>query len=150
MFQCLNNACLLTRGALPGYERLTANFCSHIKAAKEAKAKNCYAKVIAIELDKVLAKVTDDDLEKEIRNESSEDEIFLYKLPGGNLAVPLLGIEQTKLLTSFVHIRDLKCSVDACLKGKSKLHTLHIKDSPVCRHLLLGMQCKYILESCSN
>ena len=122
---------------------MTTNFCVHIKAAKEAKANHCYAKVIAIDLDKVLSKVTDDDLEKEIKNESSEDEIILYQLPGGNLAVPLLGIEKTKVMTSFVHVRELKCSVDTCLKGKTKLHTLHVKGVPVCRHLLLGMQCIY-------
>ena len=98
-----------------------------------------FATTVTLSLDEVLAKVTDEDLEKEIIAESSDGEIFVHKLPGGNLAVPRLGSEKTKLMTEFVHLRDLKCTVEKCQKGKSKLHTLMVKGAPVCRHLLLGM-----------
>lgn len=108
IFQCLNNECLLTRGALPEHERLTKDYCIHIQQAREAQATRTYASVVAIDLEKVLDKVTDDILERELMNGSSDGEICIYKLPGGNLAVPLLGIEKTKLMTDFVHLRDLK------------------------------------------
>ena len=84
-------------------------------------------------------KVTDSNLEQQIKNESSDGEVFIFKLPGDNLAVPLLGSEKTKLDTNYVHLRDKKCNSEFCSKLKSKLHTLVVKGTPVCRHVLLGM-----------
>ena len=52
--------------------------------------------------------MSDDVLEREYKSASSDGEICIYKLPGGNLAVPLLGMEKTKVMTDFVHLRDLK------------------------------------------
>ena len=71
--------------------------------------------------------------------ESSDGEIHVYLLPGDNIVVPLLGLDKDQFMTDFVHIRDLKCSIDKCTKKvKSKHHTLVVKDHPVCRHLLLA------------
>ena len=83
--------------------------------------------------------VSDANLEYEIEMESSDGEVHVFQLPGGNLAVPLLGLEKDQFMTDFVHVRDLKCSLDRCMKKtKSKHHTLVVKDHPVCRHSLLG------------
>ena len=138
LLQCLNNGCLLTRGALPDHERLTTMFCTHIQQAREAQAVKEFAEVVVLDLKKVLLKVTDETLEKELTDESSDGEIHVYKLPGGNLAVPLLGSEKRKLTTDYVHLRNLKCDLEACAKGKSKLHTIVVKGVPVCRHIMLG------------
>ena len=118
---------------------MTKVFCKHIEHAIEAQRNGQYAKSIALSLDHVLSKVTDEELEQELLEESSDGEIFVYKLPGGNFVVPLLGCEKSKLMTDFVHLRDLNCSVERCSKGKSRLHTLMVKGAPVCQHLLLGM-----------
>ena len=113
-------------------------FCDHIQHAKDALSAGVFAPTVTLTLDQVLTKVTDENLEREFLEESSDGEISVYKLPGGNLAVPRLGSEKTKYMTDFVHIRDLKCTLEQCLKGKSKQHTLMVKGAPVCRHLLLG------------
>ena len=77
--------------------------------------------------------------------ESSDGEVHVYLLPGGNIAVPVLGLDKDQFMTDFVHIRDLKCSIDKCTKkSKSKQHTLVVKDEPICRHLLLAhlVECR--------
>ena len=91
-----------------------------------------------MDLENVLSKVTDENLERELKNESSDGEILIFTLPGENIAVPLLGIDKNKLMTDFVHLRNLKCNLETCSKVKSKLHTLVVKGLPVCRHSLLG------------
>ena len=98
-----------------------------------------YAKVESVNLQDILSKVTDESLEEAFINESTDNEISVYVLPGGNIAVPLLGTEKNQFVTDFVHIRDLKCTLDICSKKvKSKVHTLVVKGVPVCRHSLLG------------
>lgn len=138
-FQCFSSGCLLTRGALSDHDRLTKSYCTHLQQAREAQVTRTFASVVALDLEKVLLKVTDNNLEKELKNESSDGEVFIFKLPGENLAVPLLGSEKTKLDTNYVHLRDKKCNSESCTKLKSKLHTLVVKGIPVCRHVLLGM-----------
>ena len=110
-----------------------------MESAREAKTEGIYARNLILDLDEVLTKVIDGNLENSLMDVSSDGEIVVYKLPGGNLAVPLLGIDKTKLMTDFVHLRDEKCTVESCLKEKTRLHTLMLKGVPVCRHLLLGM-----------
>ena len=107
---------------------MTKGYCSHILQARDASASKTYAKVVSLDLQSVLSKVTDETLEEAIKNESSDGEINVYSLPGGNLAVPLLGTEKNDSMTDFVHLRDLKCTLDSCTKKvKSKLHTLVVK-----------------------
>ena len=92
-----------------------------------------------LELDQVLSKVPDSNLVEEYKNQSADGEVHVFILPGGNLAVPLLGIDKDQYMTDFVHIRDLKCNLARCVKQlKSKQHTLVVKNRPVCRHTLLG------------
>ena len=118
---------------------MTTNYCTHITQAHEAKASKSYAEHVLLDLQDVLSKVSDEDLEDAFKNESSDDEICVFVLPGGNLAVALLGVEKNQFMTDFVHLRDLKCSMDKCVKKvKTKLHTLVVKGLPVCRHSLLG------------
>ena len=45
-----------------------------------------------LKLETVLSSVTDATLEEAIVNESSDNEIHVFLLPGGNLAVPLFGL----------------------------------------------------------
>lgn len=74
-----------------------------------------------------------------MKDESSDNEVHVWLLPGGNIAVPLCGTEKGQSMTEFVHVRDLKCSLDICTKNiKSKKHTLVVKEVPVCQHTLLG------------
>ena len=128
-----------TRGVLNQEEKSTKNFCSHILQAREAHNSQNYAKVESINLQDVLSKVSDESLEEAFINESTDNEISVYVLPGGNIAVSLLGTEKNQFVTDFVDIRDLKCTLDICSKKvKSKVHTLVVKGVPVCRHSLLG------------
>ena len=130
----------MSRGALPLHERMTRNYCTHIIQAREAHQSKSYAKVVTINLPDILSKVCDESLEKALISESSDGDINVYLLPGDNIAVPLLGTEKNEFLTDFVHLRDLKCSLDTCSKKtKSKLHTLVLKGTPVCQHSLLGL-----------
>lgn len=86
-----------------------------------------------------MSKVCDEELEEALRNESSDNDISVFVLPGGNLAVPLCGTNKSELMSEFIHVRDLKCSLDICTKKvKSKKHTLIVKQVPVCRHSLIG------------
>ena len=118
---------------------MTKGFCTHITQAREAILSKSYANVATVNLTDILSKVCDESLEKALISESSDGEITVYQLPGENIAVPLLGTEKTEFLTDFVHLRDLKCSLDTCSKkSKSKLHTLVLKGTPVCQHSLLG------------
>ena len=82
-----------------------------------------------------------------MRNESSENEVHVFELPGNNIAVPLCGTEKGQTMVDFVHVRDLKCGLDICNKRKSKKHTLVVKEVPVCPHVLLGeyRYCKTVM-----
>ena len=115
------------------------NFCSHITQAREAHRLNNFAEAVSVDVESLLTKVSEQTLEEIFNDNSSDGEIIVYILPGGNMAVPLLDTEKTMFMTDFVHLRDLKCNVDACNKKvKSKLHSLVVKGVPVCRHSLLG------------
>ena len=93
-----------------------------------------------LNLENVLSKVSDEALENAYKQESSDNEICVFVLPGGNLAVPLFGTEKDQYMTDFVHIRNMKCTLDKCVKkNKSRLHALVVKGQPVCRHSLLGL-----------
>ena len=129
----------MARGALPDEERETTNYCKHIEKAREAHTTNNFAKSVELSIEIVLSKVSDEALEEAYRMEASDNEISIFVLPGGNVAVPLLGTEKNQYITDFVHVRDRKCTLDKCVKNvKSKFHTLVIKGVPVCRHSLLG------------
>ena len=123
---------------------MTNNYCPHNTQARQAQASITYAEHALVDLKIVLSKVTDENLEEAFKNESSDNEICVFLLPGENIAVPLLGVEKNQFTTDFVHLRDLKCSLDNCVKkSKSKLHTLVVKGLPVCRHSLLGSYTIY-------
>jgi hypothetical protein len=137
----LNSSCIQARGALTEEEKVTVNYCAHIIQAREAYALKTYAEVVSVDVQDLIKKVTDETLENAFKNDSSDGEILVYILPGDNLAVPLLGVEKSKYMTDYVHLRDLKCNLDNCSKKiKSKLHTLVVKGLPVCRHSLLGKE----------
>ena len=139
-FQCYDSKCLQARGVLSPQERMEVDFCSHIIEAKEASKANCYAKQQSVKFEDVLSKVAEEALEQAFTAESSDGEILVHILPGGNMVVPSLGAVQKNAMADFVHIRDLKCSLDACsAKVKSKQHTLVMKGVPVCCHSLLGL-----------
>ena len=143
--QCYNSACLTARGALPDHERKTANHCVHITQAKEALTNNTFATSVMLNLENVLSKVSDEALENAYKQEASDNELCVFVLPGSNLAVPLFGTEKDQYMTDFVHIRNMKCSLDRCMKkSKSKMHALVVKGQPVCRHSLLGLFFRYL------
>jgi hypothetical protein len=117
------------------------NFCPHITQAREAQRVSNFAEAVSVDVESLLARVSEETLEKVFRDNSSDGEIVVHVLPGGNLAVPLLDTEKTQFMTDYVHLRDLKCNIDACSKKvKSKLHSLVVKGVPVCRHSLLGKE----------
>ena len=118
---------MMARGALQ-----TTNECKHIEKAREAHTTNNFAKSVALSLELVLSKVSDEALEEAYKMEASDNEICLFVLPGGNVAVPLLGTEKDQYMTDFVHVRDMKCTLDKCVKKvKSRFHTLVMKGVPV-------------------
>ena len=120
-------------------ERETANYCTHIKQARQAQVSKSYAELAVLGIENILSKVTDEDLEDAIKSESSDGELQIFLLPGGNIAVPLLGLDKNQFMTDFVHVRGNVCTIDKCVKKvKSKLHTLVVKGQPVCRHSLLS------------
>ena len=100
---------------------------------------NNFAEAVTVDVESLLTRVSEEALEKAFRDNSSDGELVIHVLPGGNMAVPLLGTEKTTFMTDYVHLRDLKCNLDPCNKKvKSKLHSLVVKGVPVCRHSLLG------------
>ena len=83
--------------------------------------------------------MSDKELEECFIKESTDNEISVYVLLGGNLAVALFGTKKSASMSQFVHVRDLKCSLDICTtRVKSKKHTLRVKQVPVCQHSLIG------------
>ena len=107
--------------------------------ARQAQVSKTFAEVAVLGIENILAKVSDVDLEEALKNESSDGELHIFILPGGNIAVPLLGMDKNQFMTDFVHIRGNVCTIDKCgKKMKSKQHTLVVKGQPVCRHSLLS------------
>ena len=96
---------------------------------------------------KLIDKVSDENLEKSLLKESSDGEVTIFKLPSENYAVPILDLFTSANSEDFVHVRALKCSLDNCArKTKSKKHTLVEKGVPMCPHSMLGeKQWKYPL-----
>ena len=129
------------KGSLEKEDR-SGNFCEHIKKARFASFKKKLATVETISLQKILDKVSEEDLEKAFKLESSDDEITIFHLTGKQIAVPILNLERdcsSGSTEKFVHLKDLKCTMDSCTrKLKSKKHTLVVKGVSLCRHSLLG------------
>ena len=93
------------RETLPASGRLTAIHCYHLMQARRAEATGTYAESALLQLDQVLARVTDQNIEEKIRMQYSDGEVHVYLLPGGVLAVPVLGLDKEKYMLDFVHIR---------------------------------------------
>lgn len=139
LLQCFSPGCLEARGVLPPEQRLTKNFCPHIVKSKEALQKKHFASFEIVNIREVLKKVPEQSLEEALLQESSDGEVVLYLLPDGNIAVPILDIFSCDKEGPFVHVRDSKCSMDACSKKvKSKKHCLVVKGIPKCAHYILG------------
>ena len=118
---------------------MTKNFCPHIEKAKEAFLKKSVAPTKTIKIAEVLKKVTEENLEQSLLNESSDGEVAVHLLPGGNIVVPILDTFSSYSESSFVHVRDFKCSLAVCSKqGKTRKHTLVEKGTPHCPHSILG------------
>ena len=78
----------------------------------------------------------DEDMEKSLLNESSDGDLTVYSLPGGNIAI--LDTFSSRTTAMFVHVRDTQCPLEICSKKtKSKKHTLVLKGVPICPHSLL-------------
>ena len=140
--QCYNPSCLEIRGALAAEDRATKNFCQHIVQAKEALRRLNFAKTEVIDVEHLVAKIADEELEKSFMNESSDGEMTVFLLPNDTYAVPILDMFQSAQGEGedFVHVKDYKCSLDICnKKSRSKVHTLLEKGVPVCPHSMLGM-----------
>ena len=106
--------------------------------AKEAMVQKQFAPTETIDIQSVLNKISDEDLERSLLNESSDGEVTVYVLPGGNIAVPILDIFSSENSEQFVHVKDFNCPLDNCAKkAKSKKHTLVQKGVPLCPHSML-------------
>jgi hypothetical protein len=138
LFQCSHDPCMQAKGSL-NFDQSSQNFCQHIKKAREAAANKIIAIVETINLQQVLQKVSDEHLEEAFKSESTDDEITIYLLPGKIVAVPILNSEYSGNENSeFVHLNDLKCTLESCSTYKSKKHTLVVKGVSLCSHSLLG------------
>ena len=71
--------------------------------------------------------------------ESSDGDLTIYKLPSGNIAVPILDMFSSRTSGPFVHVRESKCELGSCSKTKSKKHTLLEKGVPLCPHIMIGI-----------
>ena len=139
LLQCYNPACLEIRGALSQEDRITNKFCDHINQATEARDKLNFAQSENINIEEVVAKIADEELEKTFINESSDGEVTVFLLPNDIYAVPILDMFHSHQgQEDFVHVRNLKCSLDICNKGGSKTHALLEKLGPNCPHTILG------------
>ena len=94
------------RGTLPASDQLAGNHCIHLTLARQAESNETYAEQAVLGLEQVLFRVTDGNLEEKIRMQYSNGEVHVYLLPGGVLAVPLLGLDRDQYMTDFVHIRN--------------------------------------------
>ena len=122
-------------------KRGTEKFCPHVAKASQAFHCKQFAPTEAIDIQEVAAKVCDEVLEKSLMNESSDGDLTVYKLPGGNIAVPSLDMFSSRTCGPFIHVRDSKCQLESCSKKtKSKKHTLLEKGVPLCPHSMLGKE----------
>lgn len=136
--QCLNPGCVNLNASLNAHQRETTNYCSHLKLAREAKAEKRYAEICSVNLEALARKISDEEIEKTLKNVAVEGEIAVYNLPGGNQAVPNIFVED-----SFVHIRQGSCPLDECKhKSRSKVHTLLSKAKPLCLHTILALMAE--------
>ena len=120
-------------------ERKTSKFCPHIVGATEAFSRNQFATTANVNIEKLISKVSDEILEKSFMNESYDGEVTIFELPNRYYAVPMLDIFSPTQSEDFVHVSDLKCSLDICTKKtKSKKHALGRKEVPICPHSMLG------------
>ena len=147
--QCSNSPCMQVKGSIQRGDS-PKDFCEHMKKARAAYTNNMYAREEYISLKKILDKVSEEELEKAFNLESSDDEITVYHLPGKQMAVPMVTLDgegRSNQSETFVHLKDLKCTLDSCTKKlKSKKHTLIVKGSLLCRHSLLGQMSVYLLD----
>ena len=137
--QCFNSSCIETRGALPLERRGTEKFCPHVVKASEALNCKQFAVTETIDIQEIVAKVSDENLEKSLLNESSDGDLTIYKLPSGNIAVPILDMFSSRTSGPFVHVRESKCELGSCSKTKSKKHTLLEKGVSLCPHIMIGI-----------
>ena len=122
-------------------KRGTAKFCPHVAKASQAFNAKQFASTEAIDIQAVVAKVCDEVLEKSLLNESSDGDLTVYKLPGGNIAVPILDMFSSRTSGPFIHVRESKCQLESCSKKtKSKKHTLLEKGVSMCPHSMLGRE----------
>ena len=79
--QCYNKDCIETRSCLDEKQK-EGEFCSHIGPAKEALKNGTFASSVFVNVEELVQKLNDEDVEKKLVENSSEGEIELYKLPG--------------------------------------------------------------------
>ena len=75
---------------------MTDSFCPHIIKAKEAIVKKQIAESKVVDVYEVLQLVSDEELEVQLLNASSDGEINIFSLPGKNIAVPCLSLFEKK------------------------------------------------------
>ena len=114
-------------------------FCPHVVKASEALNCKQFAVTETIDIQEIVGKVSDENLEKSLLNESSDGDLTIYKLPSGNIAVPILDMFSSRTSGPFVHVRESKCELVSCSKTKSKKHTLLEKGVPLCPHIMIGI-----------
>lgn len=77
-----------------------SNYCPHMKAALDAKSEKRYAAIEFVNVEALLKKLADEEIEKTLNEHGVDGEIWVYTLPGGNQVVPNFYEED-----EYVHIR---------------------------------------------
>ena len=116
------------------------NFCPHITKAKEAMLRKQFAETKMVDVYEVVKLVSDETLELQLLDVSSDGELYIFILPGNNIAVPRLSGFSDPNSCEYVHIRDQLCPLEICSKkSKSKKHTLVSKGVSMCLHIMIGI-----------
>ena len=77
-----------------------SNYCPHITAARDAEEHKRYASIDFVNVEDLAKRISDEDIEKLLQDQSIEGEIAVYNLPGGNQVVPNIYEDD-----AFVHVR---------------------------------------------
>ena len=75
---------------------MTDSFCPHIIKAKEAIVKKQFAESKVVDVYEVLQLVSDEELEVQLLNASSDGEINIFSLPGKNIADNIGKLERSE------------------------------------------------------
>ena len=133
--QCFNQSCLELRTTLTPEQR-EATPCPHIIAAQKAAVSGDNATKKSVDL-ATLQRLLNEDLFKKVESTAKKGKIRFWAVPDNTYVVPSYEPANHDSPTEYIHIKDGKCPLSACKEKKNKVHSLAVKEVPLCVHNIL-------------